>query len=57
MTANFDYYELAHPDEGVGAGFRYHGVATVSAKTLGYDEPPPRLCFTTVPGSTGVRPV
>ena len=40
MTANFDYYELAHPDEGVGAGFRYHGVATVSAKTLGYDEPP-----------------
>ena len=40
MTANFDYYELAHPDEGVGAGFRYHSVATVSAKTLGYDEPP-----------------
>ena len=40
MTANFYYYELAHPDEGVGAGFRYHGVATVSAKTLGYDEPP-----------------
>ena len=40
MTVNFDYYELAHPDEGVGAGFRYHGVATVSAKTLGYDEPP-----------------
>ena len=40
MTANFDYYELAHPDEGVGAGFRYNSVATVSAKTLGYDEPP-----------------
>ncbi len=40
MTANFDYYELAHPDEGVGAGFRYRGVATVSARTLGYDEPP-----------------
>ena len=39
MTANFDYYELAHPDEGVGAGFRYRSVATVSARTLGYDEP------------------
>ena len=40
MTASFDYYKLAHPDEGVGAGFRYHGVATVSAKTLAYNEPP-----------------
>ena len=40
MTANFDYYELAHPEEGVGSGFRYRSVATVSARTLGYDEPP-----------------
>ena len=40
MTSNFDYYELAHPNEDVGAGFRYKSVATVSAKTLGYDEPP-----------------
>lgn len=40
MTANFDYYELANPDEGVGTGFRYHSVATVSARTLGYDEHP-----------------
>ena len=23
MTADFDYYELAHPEEGVGSGFRY----------------------------------
>ena len=23
MTALFDYYELAHPDEGVGSGFKY----------------------------------
>ena len=43
MTANFEYYELAHPDEGVGAGFRYHSVATVSAKTLGYNEPPAKV--------------
>ena len=40
MTSNYDYYELAHPDEGVGAGFRYRSVATVSARTLAYDEPP-----------------
>ena len=40
MTAHYDYYALAHPDEGVGAGFRYRSVAAVSARTLGYDEPP-----------------
>ena len=40
MTANFDYYELAHPDEGVGSGFRYRSVADVSAASLAYDEPP-----------------
>ena len=40
MTANFDYYELARVEEGVGAGFLYRSVATVSARTLGYDEPP-----------------
>ena len=39
MTANFDYYDLARPDEGVGSGFRYRGVPRVSAKTLAYDEP------------------
>ena len=40
MTANFDYYELAHPDEGVGSGFRYRSVADVSAASLAYGEPP-----------------
>ena len=40
MTAHFDYYELAHADEGIGSGFRYRTVPTVSARTLGYDEPP-----------------
>ncbi len=32
MTANFDYYDLAHPDEGVGSGFQYK---TVPHITLG----------------------
>ena len=32
MTAVFDYYELAHPDEGVGSGFKFK---TVPHITLG----------------------
>ena len=32
MTAVFDYYELAHPEEGVGSGFNYR---TVPHVTLG----------------------
>ena len=32
MTAIYDYYELAHPDEGVGSGFKYR---TVPHVTLG----------------------
>ena len=40
MTANYDYYELRRPEEGVASGFHCRSVATVSARTLGYDEPP-----------------
>ena len=40
LTAVYDYYELAYPNEGVGAGFRYRSVKTVSPKILGYDEQP-----------------
>ena len=43
MTANFDYFELAHPREGVGSGFRYRESASVSARTLAYDEPAPAV--------------
>ena len=39
MASNFDYYQLAHPQEGIGSGFRYETSATVSARTLAYDEP------------------
>ena len=34
MTAHFDYYELAYPDEGVGSGFCYKTVPKVSPKVL-----------------------
>ena len=34
MTALYDYYELAHPDEGVGSGFNYKSVRYVSPSVL-----------------------
>jgi adenine-specific DNA-methyltransferase len=34
MTAQFDYYELAHPDEGVGSGFHYKVVPHVTLKSI-----------------------
>ena len=39
MTATYDYYRLAYPDEGVGSGFQYQSVSDVSARTLAYGEP------------------
>ena len=39
VTANFDYYKLAHPDEGVGSGFIYKETKKISASILGYDQP------------------
>ena len=40
MTALYDYYELAHPEEGVGSGFNYHNVPKITAASLAYDDPP-----------------
>jgi adenine-specific DNA-methyltransferase len=34
MTAVFDYYELAHPEEGVGSGFRYKTVPHVTLRSI-----------------------
>ena len=34
MTAAYDYYQLAHPDEGVGSGFRYRTVPHVSLRSI-----------------------
>ena len=34
MTAAFDYYELAHPEEGVGSGFNYKTVPHVTLKSI-----------------------
>lgn len=40
LTAAFDYYELAHPDEGVCSGFRYKTVPHVTLKSIANNEPP-----------------
>jgi adenine-specific DNA-methyltransferase len=40
MTAVFDYYQLAHPDEGVGSGFKYKTVPHVTLKSIANNEPP-----------------
>jgi adenine-specific DNA-methyltransferase len=34
MTAIFEYYELAHPSEGVGSGFKYKTVPHVTLKSI-----------------------
>jgi adenine-specific DNA-methyltransferase len=34
MTASYNYYDLAHPEEGVGSGFRYKTVPHVTLKAI-----------------------
>jgi adenine-specific DNA-methyltransferase len=40
MTAVFDYYELAHPEEGIKSGFNYEKVPHITLKSIANDEPP-----------------
>ncbi|MBE6094355.1 MAG: site-specific DNA-methyltransferase [Schwartzia succinivorans] len=40
MTATFDYYRLAHPEQGVGSGFVYKTVPHITLKSIANDEPP-----------------
>ena len=40
MTANFDYYTLAHPDQGVSSGFEYKTVPHITLKSIANNEPP-----------------
>ncbi len=41
MSANFDYFELAHPNEGVGSGFKYKTVPHITLKSIANNEPVP----------------
>jgi adenine-specific DNA-methyltransferase len=40
MTANFVYYKLAHPDEGINSGFEYKTVPHITLKSIAKNEPP-----------------
>lgn len=40
MTVLFDYYKLAHPEEGVGSGFVYRTVPHITLKSIANNEPP-----------------
>ena len=42
LTANFDYFQLAHPDEGVGSGFKYKTVPHITLKSIANNEPSPQ---------------
>lgn len=40
MTAAFDYYKLAHEEQGVGSGFVYKTVPHITLKSIANNEPP-----------------
>lgn len=39
ITATYDYYQLAHPDEGVSSGFQYEMVDHITLGSLANNEP------------------
>ncbi len=41
MTANFNYFELAYPNEGVGSGFKYEPVPHITLKSIANNETAP----------------
>ncbi len=40
MTATFDFYQLAHPAQGVDSGFKYKTVPHITLKSIANNEPP-----------------
>lgn len=40
MTSVFEYYELAHPNEGVSGGFRYTKIPHVTLRSIAKAQPP-----------------
>jgi len=40
MTGLFDYYKLAHPNEGVSSGFVYKSIPHITLKSIANGEPP-----------------
>jgi adenine-specific DNA-methyltransferase len=42
MASNFSYFQLAHPNEGIGSGFNYKNVSHITLKNVANDEPDPQ---------------
>jgi adenine-specific DNA-methyltransferase len=42
MTANFNYFELAYPSEGIGSGFKYKTVPHITLGSIANNEPIPQ---------------
>lgn len=40
MNSVFDYYELAHPEEGIGSGLAYETAKHITLRSIANDEPP-----------------
>lgn len=40
MTATYDYYQLAHPEQGIASGFVYKTVPHITLKSIANNEPP-----------------
>lgn len=40
LTSNFDFYELAYPNEGIGSGLKYEVVNRITLKSVANNEPP-----------------
>ena len=40
MTATYDYYKLAHPEQGISSGFVYKTVPHITLKSIANNEPP-----------------
>lgn len=40
MTAHFDYYQLAQPNEGIGSGLKYKTVPHITLGSIANNEPP-----------------
>ena len=40
MTATYDYYKLAHPEQGISSGFIYKTVPHITLKSIANNEPP-----------------
>lgn len=55
MTSNFNYYELARPDEGVGSGFKYKTIPHVTLQSIANDEPVPQETLFDQPFSDNKR--